>query len=277
MKRSILLSSVAAVAVLGMAGPASADVVLNADGTGSVAKGDVQSALGWNDAAFQAGAGSVTFQTAAPATQSSTQSVSQSATETLTQTLTQTISCTWTTTTGGGNGGGNGVGNGGKKDNDNSEPVTTTETRTATRTATVTTTREGERTGTRTGTETGTLFTSIGRTLESNKQGKFLRYVLTGFGAQTFTGNGDTVWQEPELGEYTFGAPTGSTEPVYSDWQGNGGSCESSEANGKASDIRYSTATEDGPGALVERDVVYGDLVTSTPTATGAAVFQILG
>lgn len=56
---------VSAIALAFAAAPASAEIVLNGDGTGFVGKGDVQSAFGWNDHAFQANAENLTFRLAA--------------------------------------------------------------------------------------------------------------------------------------------------------------------------------------------------------------------
>jgi hypothetical protein len=64
MKRIIMFVALAAITALATSAVASANVVANADGTTSIGKGDVQTALGYaNDAAFQtaASAGKITF------------------------------------------------------------------------------------------------------------------------------------------------------------------------------------------------------------------------
>jgi hypothetical protein len=60
MRKRIILAT-AAVAALAIPAVASASVNVDADGVGFVSKGDVQSALKWNNAAFDAGVGSLKF------------------------------------------------------------------------------------------------------------------------------------------------------------------------------------------------------------------------
>jgi hypothetical protein len=61
MRRIIMIAALAAIAILATAAVATATVAVDANGTGFVGKGDVQTALGWNNAAFDANAGSVEF------------------------------------------------------------------------------------------------------------------------------------------------------------------------------------------------------------------------
>src|SRR4051794_6653668 len=74
---------------LGVASSASAGATLNTDGTGFIGKGDVQTALGYNNAQMQANAGNLKFTTSQDATQAVTQDVTQSATQTGTQSAVQ--------------------------------------------------------------------------------------------------------------------------------------------------------------------------------------------
>jgi len=61
MHRIIKIVALAALAALATAAVASASVGVNDQGVGFVGKGDVQSALKWNNAAFDKGAGSLKF------------------------------------------------------------------------------------------------------------------------------------------------------------------------------------------------------------------------
>jgi hypothetical protein len=61
MRRIIMIAALAAIAILATAAVANATVAVDANGNGLVGKGDVQTVLGWNNAAFDTNAGSVAF------------------------------------------------------------------------------------------------------------------------------------------------------------------------------------------------------------------------
>src|SRR5262245_53131892 len=96
------ITKVAALAAVGVTAAiatgtlASAGVTVDATGHGFVGKGDIQSAMGWNNDALQRNAATLSFTIKQPASQALTQDATQTATETATQTGTQTVTQTGT-------------------------------------------------------------------------------------------------------------------------------------------------------------------------------------
>ena len=158
MRKTILgLVAIAAIATpLAFASSANAAVTVDGDGIGFIGKGDVQTALGYNNAQMQANATKLTFTTSQDATQAVTQVLTQLGTQAATQSAVQygvelgkqratqvmveTLSCTKT------NGAVIQRDRTGTRDGD----------RTAERIGTAMGTREGVRAGSATGTREGT-------------------------------------------------------------------------------------------------------------------------
>src|SRR5215510_9917382 len=84
-------TALAATSILATAPAANASVTIDANGKGFVGKGDVQTALGYNNAALQKAvdAGTLKFTATQPAIQSLSQDVTQYATQSGSQVVTQ--------------------------------------------------------------------------------------------------------------------------------------------------------------------------------------------
>jgi hypothetical protein len=90
--RKIIIGVVAAAAILAplaFASSANAAVAIDGTGTGFIGKGDVQTALGYNNAQLQAKADSLKFTTSQDASQAVTQAVTQSGTQSGSQSAVQ--------------------------------------------------------------------------------------------------------------------------------------------------------------------------------------------
>ena len=226
--RKILLGLAATAALvtpLALGTAANASVTIDNDGKGFVGKGDVQTALGLNNAQMQAKAGSLTFTTEQAAhqnlttflTQSGTQAGSQMAvqsaaqvgTQSLTQESTETLSCFKT------NGAAVQQTRSGVKTGDR------TAERQGTRSGTRFGTRDAERTGTRAGTKPGVFSGVLNSTVayEARKSNQYTGFILNGYKADpVFDGSGGIAWGEPQFvddfggfGAWTF------DEPVFTD------------------------------------------------------------
>ncbi|WP_030274548.1 hypothetical protein [Streptomyces sp. NRRL B-24484] len=205
--------SVAALA-LGAA-PASAAAGFDpATGTGFIGKGDVQTALGFNNAALQKAvdAKSLSFTAKQPATQSLAQDVTQSAsqtgtqsatqtgtqtaTQTATQAIVQTLTCTFTN------------GNGTKTFHRAGErDAVRTATRTASHTGTRTGSRDASREGTRAGSRSGSLTGTLGYDVDADarKANQYTGFVLKGWKGEPTFEAGTADWNAPAFGDWTFG------------------------------------------------------------------------
>lgn len=158
------------------------------NGTGAcgfVGKGDVQTALGLNNAKMQAAAGSLKFTD----TQSGTATFSQSATQTATQTTTTDTSCQ------------DGNGNYHSYKIDSSSAVQT-----------------GSQTGSQTGTQDGTVGYTID--YDSRIHNQIDGFWLTGVTPTNFVGSGDLLWSGYTWSGYTWSGPveTTSYDPTESAW-----------------------------------------------------------
>lgn len=203
-------------------GPAHASVTINTDGTGFVGKGDIQTAMGWNDKQLQDNAPRVGLislsrpvsqaltSTASQSatqdgTQSATQAATQSATQTVTETVTETVSCTIDNSQ---------VVHIRSGSRDGSHTGTRTGTHTGSRSATRDASRTGSRTGTRSGTQTGTEAAQVAYTARTNSNGKngpITGFNLTGWqGTPVTTLSGSPVWGDPTFGAWSYGDWTGS-------------------------------------------------------------------
>lgn len=218
MRKLIIGGVVAAAAILtplGFASSANAAVAVDGTGTGFIGKGDVQTALGYNNAQMQSNAGSLTFTTSQDATRALTQVVTQSGTQSATQSavqygvelgkqsatqvMTQTLSCVKTN--------GNNIQQvrTGTRDGD----------RTAERVGTAMGTRDGVRTGTATGTREGTRTGDVtGKVSATVAYDARSRNQITGFTLKGFaTGDpkfvpdgGEPAYGPASFGAYSFGA-----------------------------------------------------------------------
>jgi hypothetical protein len=214
--RKLIMSaaSVAALATL-TAGAASAGVTVDAAGKGFVGKGDVQTALGYNNSALQKAvdAKSLVFTAEQPTSKSLTQDVTQSGTQVGTQTgtqfgtqagtqsatqvVSQDLICEFT----------NGSGTKtfhreGVRDGDRLG------TREGSRIGTREGSRDGERDGTRTGSQTGIQTGSLAYDLnvEARKANQYTGFILKGWNGQpTYTATGAPVWNAPTFGGWDFG------------------------------------------------------------------------
>ncbi len=215
-KRVMTAGALAAVALVAAATAANASVTIDANGKGFVGKGDVQTALGYNNSALQKAvdAKSLVFTAAQPTSQALTQSVSQSgkqagtqtgvqsATQTATQSATQVVSqdltCTFTN------------GNGTKTfHRDGVRDGERTGTREGSRTGTREGSRDGDRDGTRTGTQAGTQTGSIAYDLDvdARKANQYTGFILKGWkGTPSYTETGVPVWSAPAFGDWEFDA-----------------------------------------------------------------------
>ena len=214
MRRITKVATVATATLIaiGVASAAQASVTIDADGKGFVGKGDVQTALGYNNSQMQANAGSLRFTTSQDATQTVTQAVSQSATQVGTQSamqagaqigtqsaeqvMVETLSCT-------------------KDNGDVDQRVRTgyrsgerTAERQGTRTGVRFATREGGRTGNREGVRSGDLVGKIAASVAytSRTQNQINGFNLGGFLSDpSFVAVGDAVNSDSFTGGFTFG------------------------------------------------------------------------
>ena len=298
-RRTLAVLGAAALVVVG-AGSAQASVNVDATtGTGFVGKGDVQSALGWNNAKLQAGAESLTFTTKQAAAQGYAQALSQTAeqagiqsasqtgsqtgVQSASQTTTELLQCRKT----------NGA------ETQQSRTGVKSGVRSDTRTATVTDTREASRdaihTGNRTGARAGTLsgFLSSNVAYEARKSNQFTGFNLTGFkpGRPAIATTGPVVWGanefgdwapagdfefgEYEFGEYEFEA-WALSDAVFGEWSTDGTNAEpdvclnsSGNVNANIDPASLVHTFTDGPlvestvasGAVQNGAVVEGDVV----------------
>jgi len=219
-----VVATTAAAGIAFAAGPAQAAVNFDpscpytpSNGTGAcgfVGKGDVQTALGFNNDKMQKNAKGLAF----TYTQAATQAVSQSATqagsqagsqagtqvatqagtETASQAISETLSCE------GVDGGHHEFSRNGTRDGSRDG------TRTGSRTGTRAGTRIGSRTGSRTGSRSGTLSGSVSYAIDYDTRVKnqIDGFFLTGAHTSGFVGSGDPLWNAYNFGEYTFGSYT---------------------------------------------------------------------
>lgn len=209
----IAAGTVLACALVGAAGAANA-YTLAPNGTGFIGKGEVQTALGMNNAALQKAVdkGALTFTSkqgvsqavtqdatqsgSQSGTQSGVQSGTQSATQSGTQTVSWDLSCT--------------IDNKNKQfhregTRDGVRAGTAIGSRTAERDATRTASRDGVRTGVRSGVLSGVVDASIDA--QARKTGQWTGFNIRGIKNQTTSMADAPVWNEPtEFGDWTFGA-----------------------------------------------------------------------
>jgi hypothetical protein len=216
------------VATLMLAPAASAAVTLNANGTGFVGKGDVQTAFGWNNKQLQTNATGVSFSFTQDATQAVTQSASQTASQTTSQSFIYYVSCNTAE---------------GKK----------TFYREGNRSGVTTATREGERVGERAGTLSGAISSALdGDPRQTKGQNQFTGFILKGYaGTPTFTASGAPVYDEPTFGDWDWSTDAVEVDEWTSGWKTTG------EGQGSPADC---LSGSDGDSNIVE-DTTYGDLV----------------
>jgi hypothetical protein len=216
-KRTILSGvALAGIAFFACSTSASASVTIDSAGKGFVGKGDVQTALGYNNVALQKAVDGKTlvFTAKVPtsqalsqaaeqtATQAGTQAGTQTAVQTVTQAGTQTVSqdltCTYT------NGNGTKVFHrDGVRDGDRTG--TREGTREGARDGIRTGERDGVRSGTQYGTQTGSV--SYGLDVEARKNSQYTGFILNGWtGTPAYASTGAPVWVDPPaFGDWTFG------------------------------------------------------------------------
>ncbi len=248
----------AAAVVVIAAAPATASVSFDSStGTGFVGKGDVQTALGWNNAALQKNASSLTFTTSQPASQALSQSASQSASQSVSQSVTRMLSCTVT---------------------NGSETNSKTFVRDGYRLGERVGTRTGTRTGSRSGVLSGTI--SYGVAYDPRVKNQVTGFNLTGQRTTpAFTASGEEFWDAVDLGEYFFGADAFGDI----DWKGwraesgeNPAACDSN--NPHVSNVNDVTTFGDvSEGELVESEIAYDKVAYGEVVATGPAVLYVNG
>lgn len=248
----------AGLAALALTIPAATAAVTvdSATGTGFVGKGDVQSALGYNNAELQRNAGSLAFTLQLLAEQALSQSAGQSASESAAQTVTRTVSC-----------------------------VVETKQRTFTNLGTRVGEREGERSGSRTGTRPGTLTGSITSSVavEARVKNQITGFHLRGLQAQpSFVASGPAVWGDLTLGEWSYTDWSwGDTE--WSGWVSEPGQnpadclrTDRSPHGPEVSELQDVTTVDTTTGGgLVEGAVEYGDVVAGVPAAIPGSVARL--
>lgn len=236
MKRTILSGvALAGIAFFATATAANASVTLTDSGVGFIGKGDVQNALGYNNAALQKAvdAKSLVFTAQVPTSRSLSQAVTQSGTQTGTlaatqvgtqtatqsgtQSVSQDLTCTYT------NGNGTKVFHrDGVRDGD--RDGTRTGSRQGTREGTRTGDRVGLRSGIQTGTQSGTLTTDLA--VDARKTGQWTGFNAKGWaGAAVYAETGAPVWVDPPafgdwtFGEYAFGEYAFGGGFSFGDWE----------------------------------------------------------
>jgi len=206
----------------------------NATGAcGFVGKGDVQSALGWNNAQLQSkgGPGNLSFSYSQPAamalsqdgtesgteagTQSATQATSQTASETASQDITETLSCTVDT------------------ENHSFTRLGTREgsrdgSRTGSRSGSRNGSREGSRTGSRIGSRAGSISGNVSYTIayDPRVKNQITGYFLNRATSSGFVATGAEAWQDWLWGGWdwsnTWSMPdtwTWDETPTWNGWQ----------------------------------------------------------
>lgn len=205
----------ASFAALAVPTAAMASVTIDATGKGFVGKGDVQSALGYNNAALQKAvdAKSLVFTAVQPTSQALSQDVSQSGkqvgtqigvqsgTQTGTQagtlSMSQDLVCTFTNGSGTKTFHRDGVRDGER-----------TGIREGSRIGTREGGRDGDRDGTRKGIQAGTQTGSLAYALdvEARKATQYTGFILKGWsGVPSYTATGAPVWNAPAFGGWEFG------------------------------------------------------------------------
>lgn len=215
----------ASFAALAVPTAAMASVTIDATGKGFVGKGDVQSALGYNNAALQKAvdAKSLVFTAVQPTSQALSQDVSQSGkqvgtqigvqsgtqtgVQSASQVMSQDLVCTFTNGSGTKTFHRDGVRDGER-----------TGIREGSRIGTREGSRDGDRDGTRKGIQAGTQTGSLAYALdvEARKATQYTGFILKGWiGQPSYTETGAPVWNAPaydgwefgdwHFGDYTFG------------------------------------------------------------------------
>jgi hypothetical protein len=195
--------------------PAFAAVTFNSTtGKGFVGKGDVQTALGYNNATLQKAVDSksLVFTATQPTfqqlsqdatqagsqagSQAGTQEGTQAGTQSGTQAVTQTLTCDFTNGSGTKTFHRSGV-------RDAERTGTRSGSREGTRTGSRDATRDGSRTGSRAGTLTGSLNYTLD--VDARKSNQYTGFVLNGWKAAPSYEAGTTTWDAPQFGGWTFG------------------------------------------------------------------------
>ncbi|MEU5722610.1 hypothetical protein ABZ783_12400 [Micromonospora sp. NPDC047738] len=215
--RSVLIGSIAATATIVLSATA-ASASVNIDpttGIGFIGKGNVQNALGYNNAALQKAVDSkslaftykqstsqslsqdVTQVGSQVGSQIGVQSGTQTGTQVATQVIAQDLTCTFTN------------GNGTKTfHRDGVRSGERTGTRTASHVGTREGARDASRAGTRTGSRAGVLTGSVSYALDvdARKANQYTGFIVNGWqGAPSYEA-GDTRWNSPtSFGDWSFG------------------------------------------------------------------------
>ena len=236
------------VAAVGLSGIAAASVTFDpSSGSGFVGKGDVQIALGLNNAQLQDAVkkNSLSFTYSQPATEA----LSQVGTQAGAQSATETLTCTKTT-------------------------VTPKKVIVLKRAGTRDGSREGIRSGERAGIRSGSL--SSGVVYDARVKNQVTGFNLTGLkGAPTFAASGD-VFGDWSFGDYSFGVwswDDWTVDPVSSPGTGDA-NLTACVDHGAEYDLIVDDITE---GEITDGDITPGAITAGDPTPTGSATLYING
>ncbi len=257
MRKTLSVLALAAATSIGvLAGSGAANA---ATAPGFLGKGEVQTALGWNNAALQKAVttdGAIKFTSEQALTQSVSQDATQSGTRVGTQSVSQDLSCTI-------------------------EGKNKTFHRDGLRDGVATGTADGTRTGSRSGVANGTVASTI--QWDARKTGQFTGFYLA---APVVTG---TTWGQPSafgdyqfgdyaFGDYAFGAP------VWGDWVAEPGEnpadCLRTDT-GTGTPVVTDLSNVITPGAITDGEVTDGAItegaVSYGPVVTGATTLFVNG
>ena len=306
--KAFALAATTGTALLLAAGPATAAVTFDptcpyepSNGTGAcgfVGKGDVQSALGYNNPQVQKRADTLvfTYQQAAARTvsqsatqtatqtgmQPATQSATQAATQTAVQAMSEMLSCTVET----------GSGRNQKTFyREGSRSGQRSGTRTGIRSGSRSGSRQASRLGTRVGSRTGVLNGSVsdGIAYLSRAHHQIDGFLLTSVGDPDFVSSGDPVWSDSTFGEYSY-SDWGSFgewsfgdyafgdwsfgdytfgDTIWGDWSADPGESPSECAGGNPGVTNVVDTIRPGdvtPGAIADGAIIDRDLTMSDVT-----------
>ena len=221
-------------------------------GVGFVGKGEVQTVMGWNNAALQTNAEKLTFTTRQAVEQSLTQALTQVGAQSGTQTVSQDVTCTVET---------------GKK----------TFHRDGERDGTRTGAREGSRDGSRTGVSTGTVGYSVDYT--ARKANQFTGFILGGLKNESIT-LAPVVWGGQQFGAYVFAGDYAFGDIEWGGWQAAPGSNPAECLGGNPGVTDLVNVITDGAtvdGAVVDGAVTEGAVTEGPVVKTGSAALYVNG
>lgn len=244
-------AAIATTALLGASTAANA-YTMSDSGVCFVGKGEVQTVMGWNNAALQTNAEKLTFITQQAVQQAVEQALTQAGTQTGTRAVSQDVTCTVET---------------GQK----------TFHRDGERHGTRAGAREGSRDGLRSGVATGTVGYSVDYT--ARKANQFTGFILSGLKNESVA-LGPVVWGEAEFGDYVFAGDYAFGDVEWGGWEAEPGSnpAECLGGNPGIKDL-VNIVTEGAVvgGAVVDGAVTEGAVTEGAVVKTGAVALYVNG